>query len=50
MTGTNATKCLADRLQDLIANSGKDVKSLAAEIGISSGALSKYQTTEQRPG
>ena len=50
MTGTNATKCLADRLQDLIANSGKDGKSLAAEIGISSGALSKYQNDGAEAG
>lgn len=50
MTGTDTTKCFADRLQDLIADSGKDVKTLASEIGISSGALSKYQNDKGEPG
>lgn len=50
MTGTSVTKCFADRLQDLIADSGKDVKTLAAEIGVSSGALSKYQNDKGEPG
>lgn len=50
MTGTDTTKCFADRLQDLIADSGKDVKTLAAEIGVSSGALSKYQNDKGEPG
>lgn len=50
MTGTATTKCFADRLQDLIADSGKDMKTLASEIGISSGALSKYQNDNSEPG
>ena len=50
MTGTDTTKCFADRLQDLIADSGKDVKTLASEIGVSSGALSKYQNDKGEPG
>ena len=50
MTGTETTKCFADRLQDLISESGKDVKTLAAEIGVSSGALSKYQNDKGEPG
>lgn len=50
MTGTETTKCFADRLQDLIAESGKDIKTLAAEIGISAGALSKYQNDKGEPG
>lgn len=50
MTGTETTKCFADRLQDLIADSGKDIKTLAAEIGISSGALSKYQNDKSEAG
>lgn len=50
MTGTETTKCFADRLQDLIAESGKDVKTLADEIGVSSGALSKYQNDKGEPG
>ena len=50
MTGTDTTKCFADRLQDLIADSGKDMKTLASEIGISSGALSKYQNDNSEPG
>lgn len=37
------TKRFADNLSDLIVESGKSIKDLAAEIGISSGALSKYQ-------
>lgn len=37
------TKYFADRLGQLIADSGKKVKKLADDIGISSGALSKYQ-------
>ena len=50
MTGTEVTKCFEDRLQDLIADSGKDIKTLAAEIGISSGALSKYQNDKSEAG
>lgn len=50
MTGTDTTKSFADRLQDLIADSGKDVKTLASEIGVSSGALSKYQNDKGEPG
>lgn len=50
MTGTNVTKCFSDRLQDLISDSGKDVKTLASEIGVSSGALSKYQNDKGEPG
>lgn len=50
MTGTETTKCFADRLQDLIKESGKDLKTLADEIGISSGALSKYQNDNGEPG
>jgi transcriptional regulator with XRE-family HTH domain len=37
------TKIFADRLQDLISDSGKTVKQLAKEIGVPSGSLSKYQ-------
>lgn len=40
---TDETKNFADRLQSLIAESGKPIKELAAGIGVSTGALSKYQ-------
>lgn len=40
---SETTKIFADRLSDLINESGKKVRDLAEEIGISSGSLSKYQ-------
>lgn len=39
-----------DRLQDLIAESGKSIKTLSEEIHISAGALSKYQNGYAAPG
>lgn len=48
--GTETTMIFADRLQDLISASEKSIKELAAEIGISSGALSKYQNDAAEPG
>lgn len=44
------TKKFADNLQELITNSGKTIKALAKEIGISSGALSKYQNDAAEAG
>lgn len=43
MGSTDTTKIFADRLLDLITESGKTIKQLSEEIGISSGSLSKYQ-------
>lgn len=43
MASTKTTKLFADNLQELIAKSGKSMKDLATEIGISAAALSKYQ-------
>lgn len=43
MASSETTKLFADNLQELIANSGKSMKDLATEIGISAAALSKYQ-------
>ena len=43
MKGTRTTKIFADRLQELISSSGKDMKTLETEIGVSAPALSKYQ-------
>lgn len=43
MGSTVTTKIFADRLLDLIAETGKTIKQLSEEIGISSGSLSKYQ-------
>lgn len=43
MGSTVTTKIFADRLLDLITESGKTIKQLSEEIGISSGSLSKYQ-------
>lgn len=40
---SEVTKDFADRLGQLISDSGKKVKKLADDIGVSSGALSKYQ-------
>ena len=40
---SDVTKCFADRLSDLIEESGKPFRDLAKEIGISTGSLSKYQ-------
>lgn len=40
---SDVTKCFSDRLSDLISESRKTIKILADEIGISAGALSKYQ-------
>ena len=39
-----------DRLQDLIDESGKSIKTLGKEIGISPAALSKYQNGFAAPG
>jgi transcriptional regulator with XRE-family HTH domain len=46
------TSIFADRLQDLIAESGKTISELSSpsEIGISSGSLSKYQNDAAEPG
>lgn len=50
MTGTETTKKLADILSDLISDSGKDLKTLGKEIGISDSALSKYQNDSGEAG
>lgn len=50
MTGTETTKVFADRLGELIAQSGKDMKTLSREIGISAAALSKYQNDQGEAG
>lgn len=47
---TDVTMAFADRLQELIADSGKPIKDLAAEIGVSAGALSKYQNDAAEAG
>lgn len=44
------TAIFADRLQDLIANSGKTIKELAKEIGVAEGSLSKYQNDGAEAG
>jgi len=46
------TSLFADRLQDLIAESGKTISELSSSegIGISSGSLSKYQNDAAEPG
>ena len=44
------TKNFADRLSDLISESGKGVKQLSEDIGISTGAISKYQNDASTPG
>lgn len=41
-----AKEFFADSLLDLISDSGKTVRELAGEIGISTGSLSKYQNAE----
>ena len=41
-----STKIFAENLEDLIKESGKTLKCLSDEIGISTGALSKYQNDE----
>lgn len=50
MSQTKATKAFADNLSDLIAKSkefdGKTLKMLSENIGVSTGALSKYQNDE----
>lgn len=46
---TSTSKVFADRLSDLIAESGKTIKTLSKEIGISEGALSKYQNDGAAP-
>ena len=43
MPSNQSTKIFSERLSDLIAESGKNIKTLASEIGISMGALSSYQ-------
>lgn len=40
---SNITKAFADNLSDLISDSGKTLKELASEIGVSPAILSKYQ-------
>lgn len=47
---TDTSKQFADHMSDLIKESGKEIKILAEEIGISSGALSKYQNDMAAPG
>lgn len=46
----NVTKEFAEKLQSLIFESGKSIKQLAAEIGVPSGSLSKYQNNAAEPG
>ena len=51
MTGTETTKALADRLSDLIKDSGKDHRQIAKECGLGShGSLSKYASDGAEPG
>lgn len=40
---TEVTATFSDRLEDLIRESGKDMRTLAQNIGISTGALSNYR-------
>jgi transcriptional regulator with XRE-family HTH domain len=44
------TKLFADRLQDLIKDSGKSIKELSRELNVSEGSLSKYQNDEAEAG
>ncbi len=46
---TDTSKIFADRLGDLIVESKKTIKTLSQEIGISEGALSKYQNDGAAP-
>ena len=47
---SNINGGIADRLQDLISESGLKIKPLAEKIGISTGALSNYQNDAATPG
>jgi len=52
-TGTDITKTFADRLSDLIdekRQEGKTFKDIAAESGVPTGSLSKYQNDAGEPG
>lgn len=50
-SNSNQTKKIfADRLQDLIADSGKKIDVLAGEIGIAAGTLSAYQNATTEAG
>ena len=51
--GTDITKAFADRLSDLIEEKrkeGKTFKDIAAESGVPTGSLSKYQNDAGEPG
>lgn len=50
MKGTATTMAFADNLDDLIKESGKDIRTLSKEIGISTGALSNYRSDGAEPG
>lgn len=50
MIGTATTEAFSQRLKQLIKENGKDVKTMAKEIGIASGSLSKYQNGEAEAG
>lgn len=50
MTGTDTTKVFADRLQQLISDTGKTIKDIATETGIPAGSLSKYQNDNGEAG
>jgi len=45
--GSKTTKLLADRLQDLISESGKKVAEISKASGVASGSISCYQNDKQ---
>ncbi|MEA4894101.1 MAG: helix-turn-helix transcriptional regulator [Oscillospiraceae bacterium] len=50
MQETQTTKIFAERIQDLIFESGKSFKELERETGVPSGSLSKYQNDKGEAG
>lgn len=50
MGSSKTTKVFSDRLEDLILGSKKSIKELSNDIGISTGALSKYKNDDAEIG
>ena len=49
MPRNETTQKFADRVQDLISDSGKDLRTVAAKMGIGLSSLSNYQNAEREP-
>lgn len=50
MKGTRTTKSFADRLNELIAECGKDIREISSDSTVASGALSNYRSDNAESG